>query len=78
MLLGMISHFFMCRERELRAFLLRITHFFDMSRERNTRFFDVLQEMDLRVSSGKILRVKSRYPESLRFLGLWRQQYSDG
>jgi len=27
--------------------------------------------MDPRASSGKILRVKSRYPESFRFLGLW-------
>ena len=34
-------------------------------------FFDVSREMDPRASSGKILRVKSRYPESFRFLGLW-------
>ena len=33
-------------------------------------FFDVSQEMDPRASSGKILRVQSRYPESFRFLGL--------
>ena len=42
-----------------------------MSRERITRFFDVSREMDPRASSGKILHVKSRYPESFRFLGLW-------
>ena len=28
------------------------------------------QEMDPRASSGKFLRVKSRYPESFTFLGL--------
>ena len=52
-----------CRERVMR--------FFDMSRERITRFFYVSREMDSRASSGKFLRVKSRYPESFRFLGLW-------
>ena len=40
-----------------------------MSREKITRFFDVSREMDPRASSGKILRVKNRYPESFRFLG---------
>ena len=44
---------------------------FDMSREKITRFFDVSREMDPRASSGKFLRVKSRYPESFMFLGLW-------
>ena len=34
-------------------------------------FFDVSREMDPRASPGKILRLKSRYPESFRFLGLW-------
>ena len=37
-------------------------------------FFDVSREKDPRASSGKILRVKSRYLESLRFLGLWMVQ----
>ena len=36
-------------------------------------FFDVSREMDPRASSGKILRVKSRYAESFRFLGLCRE-----
>ena len=45
---------------------------FDMSREKITRFFDVSREMDPRASSGKFLRVKSRYPESFMFLGLCR------
>ena len=48
---------------------------FDMSRERITLFFVVSREMDPRASSGKILRVKSRYPESFRFLGLWGFPY---
>ena len=65
-----ITRFLMSRERAAR--------FFDMLRERITRFFELSQEMDPRASSGKFLRVKSRYPESFRFLGLWRQQYSDG
>ena len=38
-------------------------------------FFDVSREMDPRASSGKILRVKSRYPESFRFLGLCPPPY---
>ena len=42
-----------------------------MSREMITRFFDMLWEMYSRASSGKFLRVNSRYPESFRFLGLW-------
>ena len=44
---------------------------FDMSREKITRFFDVSREMDPRASSGKFLHVKSRYPESFMFLGLY-------
>ena len=36
-------------------------------------FFDVSREMDPRASSGKILRVKSRYPEKFRFLGLYNR-----
>ena len=44
---------------------------FYMSGERITRFFDVSRELNPRALSGKILRVKSRYPESFRFLGLW-------
>ena len=62
----------MSRERVTRFFDVsqeRITHFFDMWRERITRFLS--REMDLRTSSGKFLRVKSRHAESFRFLGLW-------
>ena len=38
-------------------------------------FFDVSREMNPRASSGKNLRVKSRYPESFRFLGLWPKHW---
>ena len=65
--------FLICRERELRVVFMsreRFTHFFDMSRERITCFFDVSRELDPRASSGKFLRVKNRYPENSRFLGL--------
>ena len=48
------------------------THFLSMSRERITRFlWCVAKKMDPRASSGKRIRVKSRYPESFRFLCLW-------
>ena len=36
-----------------------------------TRFFDMLQEMYSRASSGIFSLVKSCYPESFRFLCLW-------
>ena len=41
-------------------------------RKRGLRsFFMCRENVDPRASSGKILRVKSRYPESFRFLCLW-------
>ena len=68
----------MSRERVTRPFDMsqeRITYFFYISRERITGFFDVSREMDPRASSGKFCCVKSRYPESFRFLGLWVFRY---
>ena len=62
----------MCRKRGLRALLIHcemITRLFDMLRE-NYALFDVSREIDPRTSSGKFLRVKRRYPECFRFLGL--------
>ena len=63
----------MSRERIPRCFDVAREDYtlFDMSQERITRFFDMSQEMYPCVSSGKKLRVNSRYPESFRFLGLW-------
>ena len=52
-----------CCERCLRTFY--------MSQERFTRFFTCRGKVDPRASSGKFLRVKSRYPESFRFFCLW-------
>ena len=47
-----------------------IAHFF-MCRKRELRAFWMCREiLDPRALSGKFLRVKSRYPESFRFLGL--------
>ena len=60
-----------CKNNALVSCRERVVRFFDMSRERITRFFDVSRKMDPRALSGKFLRVKSRYPESFRFLGLW-------
>ena len=64
--------FLICRERGLRVSDVARESYalFSYVAREDYVFFDVSRKMDPRALSGKFLRVKSRYPESFRFLGL--------
>ena len=54
------------------------SHFLYVAREDYALFWRVAKKIDPRASSGKFLRVKSRYLECCRFLCLWMTWWHDG